>query len=86
MRVAVHVHPGSRRPQVGGSHGDALVVRVSAPAVDGRANQAVLDALAEAFAVAPRQVRLIRGERSRDKLVEIDGADPATLEQLRAGA
>jgi hypothetical protein len=58
-----------------------LIVAVSAPAVDGRANEAVRRALAEAFGVRARDVVIVRGERSRDKLVEVD-ADPARLTTL----
>ena len=90
MRVRVRVHPGSGRDAVGGRYGDddppVLVVRVRAPAVDGRANDAVLAVLAEAFGVSRRDVRLVTGASARTKLVEIDGADEATLSRLLAGA
>jgi uncharacterized protein YggU (UPF0235/DUF167 family) len=61
------------------------VVRVSAPAVDGRATAAALAAIAAAFGVRPRAVRLVSGATSRTKVVELDGADPAVLGQLLAG-
>ncbi|MQA82662.1 MAG: DUF167 domain-containing protein [Streptosporangiales bacterium] len=75
MRFAVRVKPGARRTLVGGrrpgARGDALVVAVAAPAVEGRANDSVVRALAEAFDVRPRDVRIISGARGRDKVVEI---------------
>ena len=49
MRVSIRVRPGSARTAVGGEHGGALVVRVTAPAVDGRATEAALAAVAGAF-------------------------------------
>ena len=73
MRVAVHVHPGSKRAGVGGEHGGALVVRVAERAVDGKAT------------VPARQVSLVRGATSRSKLLDVDGADPARLTELLAG-
>jgi uncharacterized protein len=76
VRVTVRVRPGASRTAVGGRHGDALVVRVSAPAVDGRATDAMLAALAGAFGVRGREVRLVSGTTSRTKIVEIDGDDP----------
>jgi uncharacterized protein len=82
MRLAIRVTPGAARAQVGGRRGDALVVRVSARAVDGRATQAALRAVAEAFGIPPRDVRLVRGATSRDKLVEIEG-DEASLAARR---
>jgi uncharacterized protein (TIGR00251 family) len=77
VRFSVKVTPGARRPSVGGRHGDALVVRVAARAVEGAANAAVVDALAEAFGVRKRDVTIVHGHTSRTKLVEID-VDPAT--------
>jgi len=89
VRVRIRVRPGTSRTAVGGSYGDALVVAVSAPAVDGRATEAALAAVAAAFGVRRRQVALVSGGTSRDKIVEIDG-DPAeltaVLAALRAGS
>ena len=61
MRLEVHVHPGSRKALVGGSHDGALVVRVQARAVDGAATDEVLDVVAEAFHVRRGAVQLVRG-------------------------
>jgi hypothetical protein len=82
VRVTVRVRPGSARPGVGGEHDGALVVRVSAPAVDGRATEAALGAIAAAFGVRRRAVTLITGAASRRKIVEVAGADPADLDRL----
>ena len=71
-RVAVRVRPGAARTAVGGSYGDRLVVAVGARAVDGAATQAALDAVAAAFGVRPRKVRLVSGHTSRDKVVEVE--------------
>lgn len=76
VRVAIRVKPGSARPKVGGRHGDALVVAVSPRAVDGKATEAALRAVADAFGVRRRDVTLVTGATSRDKVVEIV-ADPA---------
>jgi uncharacterized protein (TIGR00251 family) len=68
----VHAQPGARRSEVAGVHGDALKVRLAAPAVEGKANDALLRFLADAFGVPLRQVALLRGETARRKLVRID--------------
>lgn len=77
--VAVRVKPGASRTRVGGRHdgphGPALVVAVTAPAVDGRATEATRRALAEALGVRPAAVSLRAGAASRDKLFTV--ADPA---------
>ena len=82
VRITVRVRPGSSRPGVGGEHDGALVVRVSARAVDGQATAAALDAVATAFGVRRRAVTLVAGATSRTKVVEVAGADPAVLARL----
>ena len=73
MRLEIHVKPGSARTGVGGRHGDALAVSVAARAVDGKATEAALRAVAEAFGVPRRDVTLVTGATSRRKVIEIDG-------------
>jgi uncharacterized protein len=85
MRITVRVRPGSARPGVGGEHAGALVVRVSARAVDGQATAAALDAVAAAFGVRRHAVRLVSGAASRTKIIDVAGADPAVLDRLLAG-
>ena len=85
LRVPLRVRPGAGRTRVGGSHGGALVVRVSAPAVDGRATEAALAAVAAAFGVRRSAVTLVTGATSRSKVVAVEGADAAVLEQLLGG-
>jgi uncharacterized protein (TIGR00251 family) len=82
MRITIRVRPGSARPGVGGEQGGALVVRVSAPAVDGRATQAALAAVADAFGVRRDAVTLVTGKTSRTKVVEVAGGDPRVLADL----
>ena len=84
MRVSIRVRPGAARTAVGGEHGGALVVRVTAPAVDGRATEAALAAVAGAFGVRRREVTLISGATSRIKVVDVAGADQAVLDRLRS--
>ena len=91
--VAVRVRPGAGRTRVGGRydgpHGAALVVAVGAPAVDGKATEAVRRALAEALGVRSARVTLRIGATSRDKVFAVD-ADAAVvagrLSVLRDGA
>ncbi|MGH3760882.1 DUF167 domain-containing protein [Actinophytocola sp.] len=89
LRFGVRVKPGARREAVGGRwpappgrSDTALVVAVPAPAVEGKANEAVRKALAVAFGVRRQDVVIVTGERGRDKVVEVTGADPARLAEL----
>jgi len=83
VRFAVRVKPGARRESVGGRYGDALVVAVTAPAVEGKANDALRRALAKAFGVRRQDVVIVAGERSRDKVVEVPDAPEHLAELLR---
>jgi uncharacterized protein len=71
----VHVQPGAGRSAVVGRHGAALKVRVAAPPVDGRANAACAELLAEEFGLASTQVTLVGGETSRSKTFTLSGLD-----------
>jgi uncharacterized protein YggU (UPF0235/DUF167 family) len=81
IRFEVHVRPGSKVQRVGGSQAGALVVRVSARAVEGAANEAVTGALAAAFGVSRSSVTCLRGQSSRRKFFQVDG-DAGTLEGI----
>ncbi len=83
LTVAIRVQPGSPRTTVGGIRGEALVVRVTARPVQGKATEAALRAVAEAFGVRRADVRLVSGAASRDKVVHIDG-DPGRLASVLA--
>jgi uncharacterized protein YggU (UPF0235/DUF167 family) len=84
VRITIRVTPGSPRPGTGGEHAGALVVRVSARAVDGKATEAALAAVADAFGVRRAAVRLVSGASSRTKIVDIDEGDPRVLAALLA--
>jgi len=77
----LRIVPNARRSEVVGVHGDAIKVKVQAPAMDGKANEALCDFLAEALAVPRRAVEIVAGQKSRDKLVAI--ADLETDEARR---
>ena len=90
LRVPVRVKPGASRAVVGGRYGaDQLVVAVSARAVDGAANRALIAAVAAAFGVRNADVEIVTGLASRSKMVAISG-DPERLRrrlaELLAGA
>lgn len=83
-RISVRVKPGASRTRVGGAYGDppALVVAVNAPPVDGRANEAVVKAVADAFGVRTADVTVASGHQGRTKVIDIDGDDDAVAARL----
>lgn len=82
LELRIHVRARSRREGLAAPGGDSLEVRVNAPAVEGKANKRMVALLAQAFGVAPTRVHLVRGMRSRQKLVRIErpGRVPEPLE------
>jgi len=70
--IDVKVIPNAKKNAVL-REGDKLKVYVNAPAVSGKANKAVVEMLAEFFKVKKRDVNIVRGERSREKVVEVKG-------------
>jgi uncharacterized protein (TIGR00251 family) len=86
-RIAVRLQPRASRDEIVGLRNGVLVVRVTAPPVDGRANIALCKLVARRAGVGASRVSVVRGERSRDKLLQVDGIEPAALAAaLTAGA
>jgi uncharacterized protein (TIGR00251 family) len=78
--ISVRVTTRASREKLAGLRDDGvLLARISAPPVDGRANQALCKLIARAAGVAPSKVSIVRGEHSRDKLVRVEGVEPAAL-------
>jgi uncharacterized protein (TIGR00251 family) len=69
----LHVQPGARTSEFAGQHGERIKVRLAARAVDGKANEALIEFLAAHYGVARRDVRIVAGLKSRQKRVEISG-------------
>lgn len=82
LHLRVVVHPGAGRSEVVGQQGDALKVRVAAPPVEGRANRAVVQLVAELLGAKPAQVEVESGESSRTKRLRVEGVDPADARRI----
>ena len=80
VEIAVRVVPRARKTQLAGRRGDALLVRLAAPPVEGAANTALIEWLASCLEVPARSIHIVSGQRSRDKRVVVAGT---TLEHLR---
>lgn len=85
-RVRLRVAPGASRAVVVGRHGDAWKVRVTAPPEGGRANDAVVELLADTLSVPRAAVSLVSGHGARDKIVELTGLGPTQIESRLSSA
>jgi uncharacterized protein len=81
-RISVYVQPRANKTAVAGMHDGCVKVRLAAPPVDGAANAALIEFVAERLRIAKSRVRIVTGQTSRRKVVEVDGV---SAEQL-AGA
>jgi len=81
ITLTLHVQPGAKRSEIVGLYGEALKIRLAAPPIEGRANEALLKFIAGIFAVPPRNVELHQGNQSRHKVVAITGSliEPESL-------
>ena len=79
--LAVRVIPRARKTEIAGTREDALLVRLAAPPVEGAANEALIEFLADRLHVARRAVRIVSGERGRAKRVAVSGV---TAQQILA--
>ena len=83
-KLKIRVIPNARKTEFSGSRGDEIVLRLNAPAIEGRANEAAVEFLSRFFGVSRSAVVIIRGERSRHKIVEIVGLKNGDLERKLA--
>lgn len=85
MTIPVRVQPRASRDALGGVRNGALLVRLTAPPVEGEANAALVRFLARALGVPPTSVTLVRGARGRDKVVRVSGMDVAGVRKRLDG-
>jgi hypothetical protein len=76
VSFAIKVQPRARRNAIVGELGDALKVALTAPPVDGRANGACIDFLADALNVERSEIAIVSGETSRNKIIRVSESPP----------
>lgn len=79
VRVSIYVQPRASKTEVAGTHDGCIKVRLAAPPVDGAANAALVEFVAERLGIAKSRIRLVSGASSRRKVLEIEGADEASV-------
>ncbi len=80
--LTLHIQPGAKRTETAGLHGDALKIRLAAPPVDGKANEALIAFLAKLLGVPKSSVELVSGQTSRAKRVRVAGVDASVARGL----
>ena len=86
-RITVTVSPGAARSEIVGRHGDGWRARVAAPPERGRANDALVDLLADALGLPRARVQVVGGQTARRKIVKIDGLEDDAVDRLlRSGS
>ena len=82
VTLTVHVQPNASASAIAGLHGDALKIRIAAPAADHKANRALVDFLHRVLRLRTSQISIRRGAHGRRKIIEIAGADVALVTRL----
>lgn len=78
-RLRLRVVPNAKRSEVVGAHGDAIKLKIAAPALEGKANEELVEFLAARLGIPRRSVTLVSGEKSRDKVIAIEGLEEAVV-------
>lgn len=84
LTLQIHAQPNAKSTGATGFHGDALKIRIAAPAADDKANAALLSWLADALGIARNTLRIRSGATSRRKVVEVHPADRNTAARAAA--
>ena len=86
LTLTLHIQPGAKKTEFAGLHGDALKIRLAAPPVDGKANDALVKFVAETLGLPKSAVNLKSGHSSRRKVLELSGADVDAVAALGASS
>lgn len=84
ITLTLHIQPGAKKTEFAGLHGDALKIRLAAPPVDGKANEALVRFVADTLGLAKSAVILKSGQTSRRKVLEVTGGTVAAIARLAA--
>ncbi len=79
VTLTLHIQPGAKKTEFAGLHGDALKIRLAAPPVDGKANEALIRFIADTLGLPKSAVSLKSGQTSRHKVQEVSGATPDAI-------
>ncbi len=84
ITLTLHIQPGAQKTEFAGLHGDALKIRLAAPPVDGKANEALIRFIADTLKLPNSAINLKSGQTSRRKVLEIQGATQEAIARFAA--
>lgn len=82
MNLSVYIQPGAKKSEVSGTHDGKVKIRISAPPVEGAANDALVKFIAKSLNISKSAVEIISGEKSRHKTVRIEMDESEVLRRL----
>jgi uncharacterized protein (TIGR00251 family) len=82
-RISVRVIPNASKTEVVGREGSTWKIRLAAPPVDGKANDALIRFLADALDIAPSQIEILKGHSSKTKILSVPMVEEDVLERLQ---
>ncbi len=77
LTLKIKVEPRSSRAGIVGPYGDALKVKLTSPPVEGKANKELIDVLAKGFGITKKDIEIIAGQSSKNKIVKLNGVGSA---------
>lgn len=82
LNIQVQIQPGSSKDQIIGLHNGRLKIKISAPPVDGKANQNLIEFIAKALGVSKSKIEIVKGRTSKLKTLKISGIDQQSFSLL----
>jgi len=82
MKLSVYIQPGAKKTEISGMHDGKIKIRVCAPPVEGAANEALVKFLAKHLGTSKSKVKLVSGDKSRHKVLEIDMEESEILSRM----
>lgn len=81
--LKVHVNPNAKRDEIAGTYNSSLKIKISSPAVDGKANKNLIRFLSKFLNISKTKIKIEKGDKSREKIVSIDGSDESIIKKLQ---
>ncbi len=82
VRLHLFVQPKASKNEVVGAHDKEIKVKITAPPLDGRANEGLIEFMSDLFKLPKKNIQLVRGESSRHKVIEIQGITPEKAREI----